>query len=168
MIFVDGSNLYHGLKSETGDTRVDFLRLGRKLAADDELHTTHYYNAPLIEKLNVQAYRAQQQFLEALKRTDGVILRLGRMQLTATGVLVEKGVDVLLAIDMLRHVYQNDYDTAILVSGDGDFAPLVAAVTGLGKRVKNVAFHSARSDALVDVCHTFIELTPDFLQDCRP
>lgn len=167
MVFIDGSNLYHSLKDNEISTQVDFLKLGIKLAGDDELHTVYYYNAPVIERFSPDNYRAQQRFFDRVRNTDGVILRLGRMKLKG-GTPVEKGVDVLLAVDMLKHAFQNDYDTAILVSGDGDFAELVSAVSGLGKKVKNAAFNSSRSDALLKVSHTFIELTEDFMDGCRP
>jgi hypothetical protein len=50
-----------------------------------------------------------------------------------------KGVDITLTKDMLSHAYQGNYDTAVLVAGDGDYVPLVEEVKRLGKRV-HVAF----------------------------
>ena len=167
MVFIDGSNLYKSLKAETNDPRLDFLKFATKLAGPDDLHTVYYYNAPLIERLDPAQYKRQQKFLATLQNTDGVIVRLGRL-VQRKGVLVEKGVDVLLTTDMLTHAFQNDYDTAILVSGDGDFAEVVSAVTRQGRKVKNAAFKSARSGALVKVSHTFIELTAAYVKDCRP
>ena len=40
----------------------------------------------------------------------------------------------------VSHAYQSDYDTAILVSGDRDYVPLVEKVKSLGKRVHIVFF----------------------------
>jgi uncharacterized LabA/DUF88 family protein len=51
---------------------------------------------------------------------------------------VEKAVDVKLAVDLL-HLASN-YDVAIIVSGDGDYVPVVQAIKDLGKRVVNVSF----------------------------
>jgi uncharacterized LabA/DUF88 family protein len=167
MVFVDGSNLYHSLKEDTSSTRIDFLKFGAKLAGKDELHTVYYYNAPLSQQRDPQRYRKQQRFFESLHRTDGVIVRLGRL-VPKGNTLVEKGVDVLIATDMLLHAFQDDLDTAILVSGDGDFAAVVEAIARKGKIVKNASFPSARSDALVKVCHTYIELSEQYLSDCRP
>lgn len=50
----------------------------------------------------------------------------------------EKAVDVKLAVDLLELV--DNYDVAIIVSGDGDYVPVVQAVKDLGKRVVNVSF----------------------------
>jgi len=50
-----------------------------------------------------------------------------------------KGVDIALARDMLTHAFFNNYDVAVLISGDGDYVPLVNEVKRLGK-VACVAF----------------------------
>lgn len=50
----------------------------------------------------------------------------------------EKAVDVNLAVDLLQ--LADNYDVAIIVSGDGDYVPVVQAVKDLGKRVVNVSF----------------------------
>jgi uncharacterized LabA/DUF88 family protein len=46
-----------------------------------------------------------------------------------------KGVDIALTIDMLSHAFMNHYQIAVLLSGDGDYIPLVEEVKRLGKRV---------------------------------
>ena len=50
-------------------------------------------------------------------------------------VLVEKAVDVQLAVDMVVMAERDEYDTAYLLSADGDLTPAVAAVTATGRRV---------------------------------
>ena len=47
----------------------------------------------------------------------------------------EKGIDIMLATDMLVHAVWNNYDVAILISGDADFEPLIRRVRDLGKKV---------------------------------
>jgi uncharacterized LabA/DUF88 family protein len=44
-----------------------------------------------------------------------------------------KGVDISLTTDMLTHAFQNHFDVAILMAGDGDYGPLVGRVKSLGK-----------------------------------
>ena len=46
-----------------------------------------------------------------------------------------KQVDITLAVDMLSHAYQNNYEVAVLVAGDEDYVPLVNAVKNAGRRV---------------------------------
>mgnify|MGYP002624008056 CR=1 FL=1 len=45
--------------------------------------------------------------------------------------IAQKGVDVELAIDVLDAAHENRYDVAVLVTGDGDFVPLVRRSTSL-------------------------------------
>jgi hypothetical protein len=46
-----------------------------------------------------------------------------------------KGVDIALTKDMLSHAFLNNYDVAILVTGDGDYVPVVHEVQRQGKFV---------------------------------
>lgn len=48
--------------------------------------------------------------------------------------LAQKGVDVQLALDVLDLAHANRYDVAVLITGDGDFVPLVHRITSLGKQ----------------------------------
>ena len=67
---------------------------------------------------------------------------------------------------MLTHAFRDNYDTAILVTGDGDFASVADAVSEMGKHVENAYFRVGRSQQLRNVCHRFIELTPSYLAPC--
>jgi uncharacterized LabA/DUF88 family protein len=48
----------------------------------------------------------------------------------------EKGIDVLLAIDMVLGAVQDRYDVAVLVSADLDLIPALEAVVDRGKWVE--------------------------------
>jgi uncharacterized LabA/DUF88 family protein len=48
----------------------------------------------------------------------------------------EKGIDVLLAVEMAMGAMRDEYDVAVLVSEDTDLLPAVEAVIDLGKRVE--------------------------------
>lgn len=65
-----------------------------------------------------------------------------------------KGDDVQLANDMLVGAYDNFYDTAILVSGDEDFKPVVRTVRKLGKKVENIFFRGGSSSRLRKTCNS--------------
>ena len=56
-------------------------------------------------------------------------------------VAKEKGVDVALAVDALQTAVEGKIDVAVLVTGDGDFLPLVRALNKQGIRVVNAYFH---------------------------
>jgi len=52
----------------------------------------------------------------------------------------EKGIDVLLAVDMVMGAMRDDYDVAVLVSADTDLLPAVEAVLDVGKRIEVTAW----------------------------
>src|SRR5262245_52159773 len=45
----------------------------------------------------------------------------------------QKEVDVLLAVDMLNHGFRQNFDRAVLVTGDLDFKPVVESLVQLGR-----------------------------------
>ena len=51
-----------------------------------------------------------------------------------------KRTDVALAVDMVFSAVQNEFDTAILVSGDVDYIPAIEKLKGLSKRIEVAAF----------------------------
>ena len=58
----------------------------------------------------------------------------------------EKGTDVALAVDVLQVGLDGKIDIAVLVTGDGDFVPLVRALNKHGVRVLAVYFKFERRD----------------------
>jgi uncharacterized LabA/DUF88 family protein len=65
-----------------------------------------------------------------------------------SGGAIEKKVDIQIAIDMISFAYENAYDTAVLVSGDGDFVPVVKKIKGLDKKVELWAFKYSLANTL--------------------
>ncbi|MEO1183345.1 MAG: NYN domain-containing protein, partial [Cyanobacteria bacterium J06636_27] len=61
-----------------------------------------------------------------------------------------------LALDMMALV--DSYDTAVLVSGDGDLAYAVNSVSYRGVRVEVVSLRSMTSDSLINVSDRYIDL----------
>jgi len=84
----------------------------------------------------------QQRFLASLKHIPYFEVRLGRLE-PRGNTHVEKGVDVAISIDMLSMAVKNVFDTAILVSCDGDFVRAVDAVKDIGKHMEVACFHKA-------------------------
>lgn len=52
----------------------------------------------------------------------------------------EKGIDIAMAIDTLQIGMEGKIDVAVLITGDGDFVPLVRALMKHGIRVATVYF----------------------------
>jgi len=66
---------------------------------------------------------------------------------------------------MVTGAYQDTYDTAILISGDADFAYAVQAVKDRGKHVENAFTRTGQSRVLRRACDRSILLDRSFLQD---
>ncbi len=58
----------------------------------------------------------------------------------------EKGVDVWLGIEVYRLAAEKCFDVCVLISGDGDFVPLVRKVQGMGMRVMVLCWDYERTD----------------------
>lgn len=163
-IFIDGSNFYHSIKDtfRIHDNQIDFENLMEILKKGRLLIGAYYYNAPLDRGYNFDIYRKQQKFFSELRKIPGfhVILCHMRKIRKPDGNLdfSVKGDDIHIATDMLSMAYENMYDTAILVSGDGDFAPLIKKVRKLGKNVENAYFSISRSSLLGNICNNSIFL----------
>ncbi len=149
-IFIDGSNLYHALRANLGRFNLDFAEFVSKLCASRRLFRTYYYNVLQDPTQRPDAYREQQEFLDILRKTPYMEVRLGSMKI-AQGIPVEKGVDVMLATDLLYFAWNDFYDTAVLVSGDSDFAYALQAIKNMGKHVEVAYFESGISRDLLDI-----------------
>lgn len=178
VIFIDGSNFYHGLKSNHAKTTIDFEKLANKLSNGRRLIRTYYYNVPVNQNEEPDRYKIQQRFFSFLDKVpylETVLGRLVRRERTNvcskckhTERIVfhnEKGIDVNIAVDMLIMGYKNIYDTAILISGDGDFDKAIKGVKDIGKHVENAYFNRGHSKQLMKICDKFIELNTEFLKD---
>ena len=70
----------------------------------------------------------------------------------------QKGVDTLIAVDMLVGAFSGLFDVAILVSGDADFTPVVEEVRRRGVMVAVAAVSDSLSEDLQRVADRYIEI----------
>jgi uncharacterized LabA/DUF88 family protein len=169
MVFVDGSNLYHSLKNHFKRTDLDLGRFCQKLLRRRQLIRIYYYNATVGQKQEPELYKQQQSFFNGIKAIPYTELRLGRLVYTNWPSVppYEKGTDVQLATDMITHSYKGNYDVAILVAGDNDFAGAVQAVKDNGKHVEVALFGKAgTSQELRSSSDMVIDINARFLRDC--
>lgn len=160
-LFIDGSNLYNGMRDNLANTRVNLQVLIRQLLGRRQLFRAYYYNAPLTDDYESDLREGQSRFFESLRRIPYVTVRLGRLHRRHDGSLVEKGIDVAIAVESLSLAYEDAYDTAIIVSGDGDYIELVEAIKRKGKHVECGMFKNQSAGILleyVDVFHPLDEL----------
>jgi len=78
----------------------------------------------------------------------------------------EKGIDVMLVIDMIKGAFFEKYDVALLFSGDADFVPAIELVQTLKKEVVNIHTYSGSSAELRLKCDDHILLSKDAKENC--
>jgi len=169
MVYIDGSNVYHSLKSIYGYTNLDFEAFTKKLAGKRQLIRVYYYNAPVDHTKEPERYKEQQTFFNRMRRIPYLEVRLGRLVYRnwPTEPAYEKGIDVKIATDILDHAHRNLYDVAILVSGDNDFADALQAVKDTGRHVEVALFGDAwSSQHLRDVADKAVRIDKTFLKGC--
>lgn len=69
-----------------------------------------------------------------------------------------KGVDIKLCVDVLGHVYRRNTDAILLMSGDGDYEPLIEEVLRNGVQVFLAAFSDGLNPRLRDLVDGLHEL----------
>lgn len=137
IVFVDGNNLYRGLKTCYGIERLDLEPFCRHIIQDRELRAIYYADASFIQERGPENYRRQQAYFSHIRRIKGLIFRRGYYSEWATPP-VEKAVDVYLATDMVDLCHRDEFDVAYLVSGDSDLTPAADILVRQGKHIINV------------------------------
>lgn len=158
-IFVDVQNIYHSAKN-LHHARVNFKELLRSAVGNRPLLRAVAYVVKSDTALG------EESFFEALKQT-GFELRLKDLQIYPDGSK-KADWDIGMAIDAVR--LATSVDAIILVTGDGDFVPLVEYLRwGLGKQVEAVAFRRSASSKLKESVDRFtdIETIPRILLKIR-
>ncbi|TVQ46074.1 MAG: NYN domain-containing protein [Gloeocapsa sp. DLM2.Bin57] len=145
-IFIDGSNLFYAAL-QLG-VEIDYSKLLHCLTASSKLLRSFFYTGvdPTNEK--------QQGFLLWMRRNGYRVISKDLVQLPDGSK--KANLDVEIAVDMMALV--GTYDTAVLVSGDGDLAYAVDAVSYRGARVEVVSLRSMTSDCLINVADRYIDL----------
>lgn len=175
-IFIDIQNLYHSAKN-LYSARVNYKELlktliaGRKLIraiayvvkADIEgAHEAHAGLTPSGEQKPAGGetrpaggLTPEASFFDALRRV-GIELRMKDIQIFASGAK-KADWDVGMAVDAIRMA--EFLDAVILVTGDGDFVPLVEYLKwGKGRTVEVAAFSRSANAKIKEVADEFIAL----------
>ena len=171
-IFIDGNNFYHGLRRLYGKDAVlkkfNYSSFCKFLAGENEIINIAYYNASLDKPENPKKFNSQKEFIDSLRRVNK--LKLVLCKLLKRGIkgtnkyyYVLKEDDIQMAVDIVEGACDDNFDLAIIVSGDGDFVPAVRAVQRRKKLVKNIYFKTSSSRILKAISNSSIELTKSLL-----
>jgi uncharacterized LabA/DUF88 family protein len=137
--YIDGFNLYFGLRDKGWRCYywLNVNSLCLRLLRDHQHLVLVKYFTSRITKSNPEKRKRQSTYLEALNTVNGVKIYYGKYQWTPSECRhchvkdespQEKMTDVQISTEMVADAFHNNYDTAIVVSGDIDLVPAIEKV----------------------------------------
>lgn len=149
-VFVDVANMYHSAKN-LHNARVNFKEVLKTAVAGRKLIRAMAY---VIKSKSIE----EEGFFEALSN-QGFEVKQKDLQIFLSGVK-KADWDVGLAMDAIR--LADKVDVVVLVTGDGDFIPLVSYLKeNKGCLVEIIAFGETTSSKLIEVADDFVDLSQD-------
>jgi len=158
-IFIDIQNLYHSAKNIYA-SRVNYKELVKNLVGKRSLVWALAYvvksdTSSLESHISKTTGKSEASFFDALEKS-GIRLRVKDLQIFSGGAK-KADWDVGLAVDAIR--MSSNLDVIILVTGDGDFVPLVEYLKwGMGKIVEVAGFSKSASSKIKESADFFINI----------
>lgn len=182
-IFLDGANL-RALTREEGLFRIDYERLAKKIHSivaagcvqSIELLRTYYYDCMPYQARNHvigeenTPYANMERFLNSLEMMPRYKVRLGTLKPPSgepDSRPVQKGVDLLMGIDISLLSAKRHITHAAVVTSDSDFVPALEAAKAEGVVVW--LFHPSAyySQKLRNATDEWITVDREFLESVR-
>lgn len=148
-VFIDVQNMYHSARN-LYSRRVNFREILRAAVAGRQLIRAFAY---VVRTESGE----EKNFFEALTRL-GIETREKDLQVFYGG-MKKADWDVGMAIDAVR--LANSVEVVVIVSGDGDFVPLVEYLKNQGKQTEVIAFGKSASSRLREAAEDFVDLSED-------
>ncbi len=141
-IFIDNSNIFKGFQKYA--IKADYEKLKNVITRGRKLDAIFLYEG-VVYPMSPEKRR----WYKELTNRSGFIIKASFDKIVTSGA-IEKKVDIKMAIDIISCAYENAYDTAVLVSGDGDFVPVIKRLKELNKKVEVWAFRYSLANALME------------------
>lgn len=176
--YIDGFNLFYGLKS-SNMTHCKWLDLRKLIAGMLKDHqvlvAVKYFTSPV--KNHPGNHLRQATYLSALENS-GIKIIKGHFQSSSATCSAcshrwnetkEKMTDVNIATEMITDAFQNQFDVAILISGDSDLVPPIRAIRRFftTKKVLAVFPPDRSSKALKETAHASLSLGRKKIQNAQ-
>ena len=145
-VFVDVANIFYAAKAAGVD--IDYVTLLKSAIAGRDFVRAYAYTGLDPDNEN------QRNFHNFLARHDYKVVSKD-IRKYGDGK-VKANLDIELVVDMMKTA--RNLDVAIVVSGDGDFAPAIRAVQEMGVRVEVISFRGNTSSDLIDVADQFTDI----------
>jgi uncharacterized LabA/DUF88 family protein len=174
-VFIDGGYFSKVLKYVFNEQGIDYEKFSGEICEGDERLRTYYYdcmpyqNNPPTEKERMM-YAQKDKFIYNLKRLRRFEVRLGKLvYIPSANDFIQKRVDVLFSVDLVRMSWDHQITKAVLVTGDSDFVPAIQAAKDAG--VLTVLYYSGGPkvralDELLYACDERREITQRLINSC--
>ncbi len=160
MVFIDNSNIFNGFKKY--NIKANYEKLKNIIVNGRILISIFLYEGIVYPISN-----EKKKWYKDLSNKSGYIIKAS-FDKKVSNASIEKKVDVKLAIDMISFAYENAYDIAVLVSGDGDFLPVIKKLNKINKKIEVWAFkYSLANTIKEEVDPTNIFYFDDILNEIR-
>ncbi len=146
-VFVDVANIFYAAKAAGVD--IDYVTLLKSATAGRDFVRAYAYTGLDPENEN------QRNFHSFLARNHYKVVSKD-IRKYGDGK-VKANLDIELVVDLMKTA--RNLDIAIVVSGDGDFAPAIRAVQEMGVRVEVISFRGNTSSDLIEVADLFTDIT---------
>ncbi len=146
-VFVDVANIFYAAKAAGVD--IDYVLLLKAASAGRDLVRAYAYTGLDPENEN------QRNFHSFLARNNYKVVSKD-IRKYGDG-RVKANLDIELVVDLMKT--SRNLDVAVVVSGDGDFAPAIRAVQETGVRVEVISFRGNTSSDLIEVADRFTDIT---------
>jgi uncharacterized LabA/DUF88 family protein len=145
-VFVDVANIFYAAKAAGVD--IDYVTLLKSAVAGRDFVRAYAYTGLDPDNEN------QRQFHSFLAR-HGYKVVSKDIRKYGDG-RIKANLDIELVVDLMR--LARNLDIAVVVSGDGDFAPAIRAVQQMGVRVEVISFRGNTSSDLIEVADSFSDI----------
>ena len=162
LVQFDGSNFYNKVKKispQTHLTNFDYVGLAQSLVKVSDPRIIYYVGEIRQYEGNKKSetlYANQQKLFTSLRKQN-VEIKLGYL-LMSDGRFHEKGVDVQIAVDIVRGAIKNEYNKCYLISSDTDLLPAIQTAKDEKKEIIYVGFENSISRALQKNCSSYLIL----------
>ncbi len=145
-VFVDVANIFYAAKAAGVD--IDYVTLLKAAIAGRDFVRAYAYTGLDPDNENQRNFHS---FLarHGYKVVSKDIRKYGDGK-------VKANLDIELVVDMMKTA--RNLDVAIVISGDGDFAPAIRAVQEMGVRVEVISFRGNTSSDLIEVADVFTDI----------
>ena len=151
-MLIDNGYLSAILRDEFGSARIDYLALSTLISQGYHRLRTYVYDALPYQsnpptQAQSQLLAGKERFFHSIGLLPSFEVRFGKQRPRGIGY-VQKGVDVLLAIDMIRLSSKQQIQKGFLIAGDADYVPVVKASKDEG--VSITLYHSGALQRMPD------------------